>query len=364
MHKERIILWGTGEIASQVFKECLTINQYDILAFIDNDDRKWGIDLFGIKICSPQFLMENKDLIEKIVILTNSYGEIKQQIIELSSDLEILIENKYYFYKRSILKRYSNSCNLEIKRIIRYLQTHSLGVFNYDFTEKYKFLNPEILLDESNGLYYVVHSGKRMYFSRDYQNEEDVKKYYISICLEQDICSPHRYLADGFFVNEDDTIIDVGVAEGNFTLSVIDCVKKAYLIEADPKWIEALKYTFEPYKEKVVIIEKYASSYSEGDFARIDSLVDENVDFIKMDIEGQEHEALIGANELLEKTRDIKVAACCYHSDFDQILIETELAKHNFECTTTNGYMWYPYTNRQAYVSTKLNRGIVRGIKR
>ena len=31
--------------------------------------------------------------------------------------------------------------------------------------------------------------------------------------------------------------------------------------------------------------------------------------------------------------------------------------------TTTQGYMWFPYTCRQVTVSTRLNRGIVRGIK-
>lgn len=363
MCRERIVLWGTGKIASQIFQDCMTVNQYDVLAFIDNDDKKWGSELFGIRICSPQFLRDNTALIERIVILTNSYDEIKQQVIEISGNLETIIENKYYFYKKSILKRYSASCDPEIKDITEYLQTHSLDVFNYDFTEKYKDQNPEIILDESNGLYYVIHLDKKMYFSRDYQSEEAVRKYYLSICIEQDSCSPHRYFTDDFCVNKDDTIVDVGVAEGNFALSVIDYVKKVYLIEADPKWVEALSYTFEPYKEKVVIIEKYASSYCEGDFTTIDDVVLDKVDFIKMDIEGYEWDALNGAVETIRRSNQIKIVACCYHSDFDQILIENFFEKNGFRHETSQGYMWFPSTCRQSMVSTRLNRGVVRGIR-
>lgn len=364
MTKEKVFLWGTGNIARQVFQECLTISLYEIIGFIDNDISKWGRNLFDIDIYSPEFLYANTGEIDRIVVLTNSYKDVKKQIVDQAPELECLIDNKYYFYKRSILERYKNSADVEIRRIIDYLKFHSLDVFNYEFVEKYENFEPDVFKDDVSGLYYVLHDGKKMFFSREYGDIDSVKRYYKSICLEQDIESPHRYLSDNFKVNKGDVVIDVGVAEGNFALNVIDIVKRIYLIEADPLWIEALRYTFKPYKDKVVIIGKYATSYNEGDFSTIDSVIDEKIDFIKMDIEGYEWDALNGAIDTIKNSENIRIAACCYHSDFDQVLIEDFFDKNEFKYSTTSGYMWFPSTCRQSTVSTKLNRGIVRGIKK
>ena len=39
-----------------------------------------------------------------------------------------------------------------------------------------------------------------------------------------------------FEVSADDVAIDIGSAEGNFTLNIIDKIQRAYVIEADPEW--------------------------------------------------------------------------------------------------------------------------------
>lgn len=365
MTKERIILWGTGNVALQTFHKCMTINQYEILAFVDNNKMKWGSELFDIKVCSPDYILENQKEIDRIVILANSYKEIKDQIIGILPELENIIENKYYFYKRSIIERYNKTENQEIRKVLDYLDKHSLDVFNYEYVEEYDGLIPEVIRDESNGLLYVIHNGKKMYFSRKYADEESVKRYYRSICVEQDPNSPHRYITDDFNVKNGGVVIDVGVAEGNFSLDIIDYVKKIYLIEADPLWVEALTYTFEPYKDKVEIIKKYVTSYNEGDFATIDAVIHnkEKINFIKLDIEGYEWDALLGTIETIKRADDIRIVACCYHSDFDQILIEDFFEKNNMKHSTTSGYMWFPSTCRQSSVSTRLNKGVIRGTK-
>lgn len=46
-------------------------------------------------------------------------------------------------------------------------------------------------------------------------------------------------------------IADIGSAEGNFSLSNIENVKKVYLFESDKEWIEALEATFRPWRDKV-----------------------------------------------------------------------------------------------------------------
>ena len=361
MNREHIIIWGTGNVASKIFDECLTLNQYDIFALIDNDVNKWGKYFYGIEIHSPEYLFDNIEMIDKIVILTDSFDEVKHQITRNNPGIEKIIENKYYFYKRSIIERYSCNQDLEIQRILAHLNKHPLDVFNYDFVNNYND-KTDVFKDDFSGLYYVLHHGKKLYFSEKYTDETSVRRYYKSICIEQDINSPHRYLTKGFDINPGSVVIDAGVAEGNFSLEIIDRVKKIYLIEADPMWVKALRYTFKPYEDKITIITKYVTSYCEGDFATIDSMISDKVDFIKMDIEGYEWDALQGAVRVINDSENIKIAACCYHSDFDQILIEDFFDKNGIDHSTTKGYMWFPSTCRQAMVSTRLNRGIVRGI--
>lgn len=101
----------------------------------------------------------------------------------------------------------------------------------------------------------------------------------------------------------------------------------------------------------------------EGKYTTLDSMIEEPVNFIKMDIEGNEWDALQGAEKLIQRSENLKCAVCAYHGDFDELLIKNILEKYGMGVSTTQGYMWYPDTNRQTYISTRLCRGIVRGIK-
>ncbi len=360
---EHIMLWGTGKVSGLVLDDCKTLDQYDLLGVIDNDIRKHNQEFRGLRVLPPCSLDAYKGKIDKIVILAEAFEEIKKQIISLDSSFEEKIENKNYFYKQSIIKRYSDCDDVEIKMIVNRLSQKPLEVFNYDFTDKYKNVELDIHFDNSSDLFYAVIGGKNLYFPRSFSDKKSVLAYCRSILIEQDKQSPHRYIDDDFDVNEGDVVVDAGVAEGNFALDIIDRAKRVYLIEADSLWVEALHHTFDKYGDKIKIINKYVSSYCEGKLSTLDAMVQESVDFIKMDIEGSEYDALLGAEMLMSKPGPMKVAACCYHGDYDQILIQNELGKYGFSCTCTDGYMWFPYTCKQSQVSTKLNRGIVRGIK-
>lgn len=357
----KIFLWGTGQVAETLWRNCQTLTQYELLGFIDNNPEKQGTLFMGLHIYPPTVLNDCRP--DHIVILTDAYDEVYQQIMDIHPEMKNIIENKNFFYKESILKRYKGTTVPEEIEVLNYIKRNGLDIFNYEFSQKYKKIDAEVYLDAANGMYYVMHFGKRLYFSRDFNCEKKVVDYYRSILLEQDICSPHRYLTKDFDIEDGDIIVDAGVAEGNFSLEVVDRVSKLYLIEADTNWIEALKETFKSYQDKVVIIQKYVSSYNDGNFATLDSLIQEPVNFIKMDIEGNEWDALQGAEELISKSPNLKCAVCSYHSDFDQILIEDFMDKHGLIHTTTPGYMWFPFTVRQNYVSTRLNRAVIRAEK-
>ncbi len=358
---ENVFLWGTGFIAKQILDECDVFYEYNILGFIDNNISKIGMDFYGKKIFSSDILYQIWP--DKIIVLTDYYIDIRNQISHDFPQLSDVIEDKNYFYKQRILKRYKNSVNSDIIKALSYIQKNNLQVFNYDFIEKYKDLKVEVLFDKACKMYYVYHKNKRLYFAKHLKSKDIVKKYYINLLVEQDEQSPHRYLDSDFNIQEGAIAVDVGVAEGNFSLDIIEKVSKLYLIETDEEWIEAIRETFKAYLDKVVIIKKYITSIDAGRSATLDSLISEPVDFIKMDIEGNEWDALLGAEKLIDRSSALKCAICSYHGDFDEILIKDTLEKYGMSCSTTPGYMWFPDKIRQTYVSTRLCRGIVRGVK-
>ena len=153
--------------------------------------------------------------------------------------------------------------------------------------------------------------------------------------MEQDIESPHHYQDDSFRVNQGDTVLDVGVAEGNFSLDIIDKASRIYMVETDKMWIEALGYTFYEYKDKILIINAFVSDISDENSYRLDDLIDEPLDFIK------------------------KCAICTYHNDNDETDIKKTVGNYGMSYETTRGYMYFPYEITQRYQPT-LRRGVLR----
>lgn len=357
----KILLWGTGKNAELLWIQCPTLFQYELLGFVDNNPEKQGKRFHGLPIYSLEVLDMCKP--DCIVVLAEAFDEIYQQIVNSHPEMADIIKNKNYFYQESLLKRYKNTTDLEKIEIIKYIKKNGLNIFNYSFSKKYKDIIVKAFFDTKNQMFYVYHYGKKLYFSKELNSEKKVVDYYKFILMEQDEHSPHRYLTDDFNVSRGDVVIDVGAAEGNFSLQIIDMVSKLYIIEVDEAWVRALEQTFRNYMDKVIIIKKFAFSYDDGDFVALDSLFHEPIDFIKMDIEGNEWDALQGARQIIANSPNLRCVVCSYHSDFDQILIEDFMDKNNLEHSTSPGYIWFPSTIRQNYVSTRLNKAIVRGIK-
>ena len=360
VQKKRVILWGAGNIAKSIL-----INKYffqtsiDIICVVDNDKERWGKYLEGVEIVSPNYIYNV--VYDKIIIATDVYfDEIREQLVcELGID-EGKIENRYYFAKEKILAKYTGSADLEICKIVDYLQEHRLDVFNSPFVEKYRSMKVDMGYDTAKKMYYVMHYGKRMYMSRKLNTEEKVLRYYRSICLEQDENSPHLYITKEFDVAVGDVVVDVGVAEGNFALGIIEKVSKIYLIEADSDWVEALLCTFESYRDKVVIFNKFVSDFAFGEMDTLDNLINEKVNFIKMDVEGSEVEVMAGASKIIGEADNLKCVVCTYHRDNDEVAIEKLAAEVGLEGEGTKGYMWYPVGDKQLYISPVLRKGVMR----
>ncbi|MDR2430858.1 MAG: FkbM family methyltransferase [Candidatus Margulisbacteria bacterium] len=249
----------------------------------------------------------------------------------------------------------------ERKAIIKYLKLNGLNVFPYNFNKKYKPTNILVHYDNACGLNYVFYENKKMYFPKDWDKQR-IQYYYTSLLVEQDISSPHRYASSSFQVQNNDVVLDCGTAEGNFALSVVEKAQKLYLFEIEKEWLTALEKTFAPWKDKVVIVNKYISDNSDNNCITLDNLFPtEKINFLKADIEGAELQLLNGAKSLLARSTKLRVVLCTYHKQGDAELFDRILTAKGFKTEFSAGYMLvYVLPN---FAPPYLRRGVIRATK-
>lgn len=279
--------------------------------------------------------------------------------IDLTTDLMGWFVNENYWNMK-----YHNVNNSEINEIINYINKHgNLSAISNNYVDEYDNFDAEVFHDYEKGLKYILFQNKKMYFPR-YYSEDQIKEYYKGITIEQDPRSPHYYKKENYNVLPGDVVVDAGVAEGNFSLDIIDIAEHIYIIEADEMWVEALECTFEAYNEKITIIKGYLSNEMVGEYVSLDGLfADKEINYLKMDIEGYERFALKGAEKTIAKATDFRCAVCSYHKKDDEKCINEFFDRMNMDYETSNGYM-VPVWDRGAYVDAEVRRGVVFGKKR
>lgn len=236
--------------------------------------------------------------------------------------------------REKILHYYSEhpTADSEIESALGYLKNHQLTTFYGDFQEKYNANDVEVFTDLSNGLSYVNIENKKLYFKRKY-NKRTVQLLFNGLRIEQDRQCPHCYTDDEFVLSNNDILADIGCAEGIFTLLNIETMKKAYLFEQDPEWIEALEATFKPWREKIEIVPKFVSNVDTEIDVSLDRFFGDNSEkpnFLKVDVEGAELRVLEGMPQLLLQ-KNLKMALCTYHHREDFAFFSRYLKEKNFQ---------------------------------
>lgn len=203
------------------------------------------------------------------------------------------------------------------------------------------FSENDVFYDDVNELFYGMYYGKKLYFSSDINDKRVALNMLNGLAAEQSEHSPHKYLSDNFQINEGDVVFDIGCADGNFALSIIEKVSKVYLFEVEEKWIKPLTLTFADYNDKVVIEKKLVGKTTNGDYVSVDDYCKKNgiskISLLKMDVEGYENDVLEGARTMIGHGDIKKMAICTYHNQDDEARFSDKLKMYDIEMS--EGYM-------------------------
>lgn len=343
-----IVVYGTGN-AARKFEHIISIYYADvnIIAFTNSTVEKEGFFL-NSKLTTIHNISEHYEFIVVSIADMNTVKEIKEFLVK---DLGVTRKKVIWYWdfinlcrKQKIIDKYSISADEQMKNTVEWLKCNRLTVRNqYENNNRIEY---EVFNDEIKGYPYVLYYGKKMYYPKDYEFEvkPDGKRYLVNIVeCDQYEGSPHLYLKANHTIDKGDVIVDAGVAEGNFALRYIDIIDKAYLIESEPRWLEVLKLTFEPYKDKVTLIPQMLGSKDSEKEITLDTIVGAGrCDFIKMDIEGAEPSALLGAINVL-KNNDLKLSVCAYHNMNDEKYITFILNALGYKTSHSEGRMFFMY---------------------
>lgn len=356
----RIVIWGMGNCMNSFMEKTGLYRKDTIVAFVDNNEKLWGKSYYNVPILAPEELHRvNYDYI--IICVLDDIAIKKQITEELNINITRVktireIENDYI---RKIVNKYKDNKDEEIQDAILHIKKNGLSVWlNYS-----PDASDYVIYRDEDKHPYVIFEGKRIYYPDTHHFPKcNGVEYIRDIMYEQKENSPHLYLRNENVIQAGDTIIDAGTCEGNFAIRFIDKVKKVYLIESNPLWVECLERTFRPYKNKTVICEKFLTRYDSENNITIDSLVnDEKIDFLKMDIEGAEIDALLGAKNTLLKN-NVKCSICSYHKMNDEKNIRFIMEALGYQTDVSDGYMFFSY-DENIFDTLDLRKGMVYAYK-
>jgi len=285
------------------------------------------------------------------------YRIVVPRFIRKAIHAKQLQKKVFYYYSTQ-----SGRTTGEIEAVLNYLKTNPIAVFPYSFQNQYSEDDIEVFDDRASGLRYVMLDGRKLFFKRRWSKRR-IRHSFNELMKEQDPQSPHRYLSDHFRIEDGDVLVDVGVAEGNFALGAVEKVSRLILFEADKEWIEALKATFEPWKNKVVIVNKFVSDVTNATHTTLDDYLvpGERISFLKIDVDGAESRLLDGCKRVLAEQRPLKLAVCTYHRQNDEQEFEALLSRNGFEISHSDGFMLFYHDKK--IDAPYFRRGLIRAVK-
>lgn len=227
---KKAFLFGASKLGESAF--LLLKDTYDIIGFIDNDERKWAKQLSGLQIYSPDIIKE-KDI---EVIITSSYtNEIINQLDEMN------------FYNYSIFKFQVSKSSLANSNLYKNdLQTVSLGRLLSE-------IKTDLII---NDLSFLAGGSSIM----DY--------FFLKAIIQQ--CNLRTYLEIGTWTGESVSAV-AEIAERCYSISLSD--EDESLINGFKSYAHKMNFSRYFSKEKQNIVHFYGDSKN-FDFTKIKEKID------------------------------------------------------------------------------------------
>jgi len=249
--------------------------------------------------------------------------------------------------------------NEEAKEVIDFLRSNPVAMIPYDYTRSYATLPMAVRRDEGTGLKYVVVGERKIFFPAKMSDALIADSVRVGL-MEQDKRSPHRYLPAASMDIGGGVAILCGASDGLYALEIIDKFDKIFLFEANTDWVEPIKNTLKDYLPKIEIVPLFISDQDGPGAISLDTfLKDKNVvvNYIQADIENAEIKLLKGARKLLERSTELKLCLCCYHTAHQEKELTDFLQQLNYTVRPSAGFllMWMDVPLRPPF----LRRGVL-----
>ncbi len=125
---EKVIIFGTGQMADETYEIMSGLESYGVIAFADNDCSKWGMKKNDLPVLSAESLRGFSDAV--IVIASSYYADISIQLQEMGINL------KYYESIQSIIGRISPKERQELKAYLKQNSRVKTSYYNLDYEYK------------------------------------------------------------------------------------------------------------------------------------------------------------------------------------------------------------------------------------
>jgi len=340
---KNVCVFGLGTFFNEAFYHYDMKERLGVNLLSDNNSEKWGKEMDGVLCVSPQELMNYEDLVVIPLIGSNAIKKVENQFESINVSViraediffEMISEmsqNTEWFKTNDILNVYDMLDDQESRRIYSNVICNRIAPHyaRYSFWEMYsegEYFEPGFyhLSDDESFVDCGAYTGDTVYRFLD-----AVKGKY-------------------------DSIYAFELAKENYSRLVknIGGMNKVFLYNMGV-WDENTSIDYG--KEKDGLEESFSilksDNSTEGKVVRLDDILEgKKVSLIKMDIEGAELNALMGAEKILKEQKP-KLTICLYHKLEDlwtipqyikKVVPEYKIGVRHHQYGTMSGTVLYAY---------------------
>lgn len=309
--KKPVVLFGAAKMGV-IYADLCNKNKIKVLAFCDNDKSKYKSLIKNIEVISPDVLKDKCGKNVQIIITSLYDDEINKQLSKLG------FKNiwSHTFFSTIFAKKFS------VLSWTNYLNTiNAINANRFKLIECFKMLGD---MESKNIFLNIIKY--RLNLDRKYLKL--IVGNIDNIYFDKDI----------YKLSQTEFFVDVGAFDGDTIELFIKAIKnkfeKIYCFEPDKNsYLDLKKYVNKKNDKRIGIFKyglglknetvfftndgglgsKVSDSGEKIEITSMDSFLRDKVTLIKMDIEGSEKDALLGAKKTILKNKP-KLAICVYHN--------------------------------------------------